>query len=65
MYDVIVADERSGRGWETVSVRVLLEHPVVCGVGRVLLSTLDAQGYFMNALDFERVLCLQTRGCPR
>lgn len=46
MYDVIVSDERHRRGLGTAVVRLLLDHPAVRGVDRVLLHTRDAQGFY-------------------
>lgn len=46
LYDVIVRDERHRIGLGTAVVRLLLEHPAVRGVDRVLLNTLDAQGFY-------------------
>lgn len=46
MYDVIVTDERHRRGLGTALVRLLLDHPAVRGASRVLLNTLDAQGFY-------------------
>lgn len=46
LYDVIVSDERHRRGLGTAVVRLLLDHPAVRGVDRVLLHTRDAQGFY-------------------
>lgn len=46
IYDVIVVDERHRRGLGTAVVRLLLDHPAVRGVDRIVLNTRDAQGFY-------------------
>lgn len=46
LYDVIVVDERHRRGLGSSVLRLLLDHPAVRRVDRVLLNTRDAQGFY-------------------
>lgn len=46
LYDVIVADERHRRGLGTAVVQLLLDHPAVRSVDRILLNTRDAQTFY-------------------
>ncbi|HRI72155.1 MAG TPA: GNAT family N-acetyltransferase [Polyangium sp.] len=46
MYDVIVLQDRHRDGLGTAVVQLLLDHPAVRGVDRVLLNTRDAEGFY-------------------
>ena len=52
VYDVLVAPEHRGRRLGEAVMRMLLDHPAVRNVRRVLLGTLDAQSFYRR-LGFE------------
>lgn len=46
IYDVIVVGERHRGGLGTALMRLLMDHPAVRSVDRILLNTRDAQGFY-------------------
>lgn len=54
IYDVIVAPDWRGRGLGRRLVELLLDHPMVRGVGRVMLGTRDAQALYAKYGFVER-----------
>lgn len=54
IYDVVIAAPWRGRGVGEALVRLLLDHPAVRGVGKVLLGTRDAMAFYAR-FGFEEV----------
>jgi GNAT superfamily N-acetyltransferase/nitroimidazol reductase NimA-like FMN-containing flavoprotein (pyridoxamine 5'-phosphate oxidase superfamily) len=54
IYDVIVAEEWRGRGLGKRVLELLLDHPLLRGVGRVDLATRDAQEFYRQFGFVER-----------